>query len=170
MPEKRILRAPSFFSWQSSVTCGGSDEGRRNQKRAFELDRRAITQSRVQALAVVDFFDEPLDGGAASAKSRYSCRYTSSYFSVFMNDSHVGVVVRISAAAHADPDAVFLEHACSRSRRIERRDRNDGSVPSGRVRRRNAIFSAAIARSSSRLRSSAHPITRREKASSTTAR
>ena len=38
-------------------------------------------------LAVVNLFDGPLMEARASASSRYSCRWTSSYFRVFMNDS-----------------------------------------------------------------------------------
>ena len=45
----------------------------------------------MEPLSVIDLFDEPFDGARASTKSRYSLRNTSSYFSVFMNDSHAAL-------------------------------------------------------------------------------
>src|SRR5271157_3823423 len=45
----------------------------------------------------------------ASARSRYSVRYTSSYLSVLMNDLARGIVVGVAASAHADDDTVFLQ-------------------------------------------------------------
>jgi hypothetical protein len=60
-------------------------------KIGFKLRGRQITERGVKPFPVVDFLQKLADADCASARSRYSLRWTSSYFSVFINDSQAAL-------------------------------------------------------------------------------
>src|ERR1700722_15618928 len=61
MPEKTHFEGAFVFSCSDPLWNGWNGSGK---QRKFELDRWAITQGRVKTLAIVDFFQKPLDAGA----------------------------------------------------------------------------------------------------------
>ena len=107
----------------------------------------------------------------ASARSRYSLRIHLLVFQGFHERFAGRVVPRIAFAGHADVDAVVLQQVGVIARwHTARRDRNDAPDPADGCRCASAMRSAVSVSSSSSVRSSAQPITRREKASRITAR
>ena len=163
MPEKTHLRALIFLGHWWRI--------HRQGKRAFELHRRPVTQRRVQSLLVIDLFDEPPIEARASARSRYSCRYTSSYFRVFIHDSQAAFsqglalwLMLISTAVGLQQVRVIVAmHTGCRGRNDAPTRRPDAATPA-------PCGAPPGSDRLPRVRSSAQPITRREKASMTTAR
>ena len=93
------------------------------------------------------------------------------YFRVFIHDSQLAFSQGLDLWLSADFTAVGLPTGpCNLPMHTGCHDRNDAPTRAAGRRSSNAMWSAARVRSSSTRRSSAQPITRREKASITTAR
>ena len=107
----------------------------------------------------------------ASARSRYSCRIHLFVFQGLHPRFTPAIFPGARLVAHADLAALRLQQIRVIVRKHTGcRDRNDAPARAAGCRSSNAIRSACQGRSSSTVRSSAQPITRREKASMTTAR
>jgi len=75
----------------------------------FELDRRPIGQSRVQALAIIHLLDERADGAAGVVGITVGPAVNLLVLERLHEALRLGVVVRIADAAHAGADAVSGE-------------------------------------------------------------
>src|SRR5271154_7157851 len=108
MPEKTHSGGALVFS------CGHlwrSGWNRRSKQRKFKLDRWAVTQGRVESLAVIDLFEEPFDAAAGIGEVAVLLAI---HFLIFqgLHERLAGrVVVGISASAHADAHAVLFEES-----------------------------------------------------------
>ena len=85
---KRLVRAPSSFHAVAHIQVGKQSP----TGGVSELGGWAKAQSGVQPFDIVDFAPGNAGSNAVLLPDiRYSCRYTSSYFSVFMNDSQAAL-------------------------------------------------------------------------------
>src|SRR3982751_913063 len=79
---------------------------------AFKLSRRQITQRRVKAFAVVDLFEELVNGCASVAQMPVFVAMHLFVLQSFHEGFARGVVPRIRSATHADIDTVVLQQTC----------------------------------------------------------